>query len=406
MDPVVLAIPIFFVLIGAELLCNWLRTRKRPGTSVYRFNDAVANISCGVIDQVTGVFAKVLTVGIYALVYESVAIFEIPGHWLWFVLCFIGVDFCYYWSHRLSHDINIFWTGHVVHHQSEEYNLSVALRQGAMQKVLMFWVYLPLAIVGFSPEWFLYSIGFNLLYQFWIHTEAIDKMGWFELIFNTPSHHRVHHGRNPKYLDKNHAGVLIVWDKLFGTYQKEEEHPTYGITRPTESFNPVWAHVQPFSRLFQDVRSIPGWGDKLLFLLKPPGWYPKSMGGFREPGPIEKPIRKFNVELAFSVNIYLLVQYALAIGLTAGFLFGLDMYNVFEKVLFVVFILFYVLVLGVIFDKKRSAVLFDILRIACILGAAVYAFVEKDWNIAALVLALLGFSSLFWLLRIKNHIYG
>lgn len=406
MDPVILSIPIFFVLIGAELLWNAIRSRKQSGKSVYRFNDAVANISCGVIDQVTGVFAKVLTVGIYALVYESMAILDIPGHWLWFALCFVAVDFCYYWSHRLSHDINIFWTGHVVHHQSEEYNLSVALRQGAMQKVLMFWVYLPLAIIGFSPEWFLYSIGFNLLYQFWIHTEAIDKMGWFGLIFNTPSHHRVHHGRNPKYLDRNHAGVLIIWDKLFGTFQKEEEHPTYGITRPTKSFNPVWAHVQPFTRLFRDIKSIPKWGDKLKFLIKPPGWYPDNMGGFRHAVPISEPVPKYDVELARPVNIYLLAQYVIAIGLTAAFLFGLDYYDAFERAVFVGFILFYVLALGVLFDKKRSSLVFDLLRIVSIIAVSVYAFVEKDWNIAAIVLALFGISSLIWLLAIKKYFYG
>lgn len=373
---------------------------------MYRLNDAVANISCGVIDQVTGVFAKVITVGVYALVFESAGQFEIQSNWLWFSVCFIAVDFCYYWSHRLSHDINLFWTGHVVHHQSEEYNLSVALRQGAIQKVLMFWVYLPLAVIGFPPEWFLISIGFNLLYQFWIHTEAIGKMGFFELIFNTPSHHRVHHGRNPKYIDRNHAGVLIIWDKLFGTFQKEEEHPTYGITRPTNSFNPVWAHVQPFTRLYHDVASIPGFKDKLLYLIKPPGWYPASVGGPRVPDEITVEVKKFDVELSPSLNWYVLIQYMLAIGLTAGFLFGMDLYSGKEKVVFVAFILYYVLVLGVIFDKRPVALWLDLLRLLFVTGLAVFAWQSKGWMIPAIVMIAFAVLSAIWLLAIRKDLNG
>lgn len=406
MDPVILSIPIFFVLVGVELLWNWHRSRNNSEKNVYRFNDAVANISCGIIDQVTSVFAKVLTVGVYAWVYHTFALMEIPTNWFWFVVCFVAVDFCYYWSHRWSHGINFFWTGHVVHHQSEEYNLSVALRQGAMQKVLMLWVYLPLAVLGFSPLWFLYSIGFNLLYQFWIHTEAIEKMGWFERIFNTPSHHRVHHGRNPKYLDRNHAGVLIIWDKIFGSFQKEEEHPTYGITRPTKSFNPVWAHIQPFSRLFQDVAKIPGIKDKLRFLAKPPGWYPESMGGFQHAPAIKEPIEKFDVILPLRVNIYILIQYVLVVGITAGFLFGLHLFNQVEQAIIVAFILFYVWGLGLIFDRKPVAVLLDIVRLVFLLCAAGYIYSVKDWMIPALAVGLFGIISFVWLLMIKKNFNG
>ena len=364
-DPIILSIPIFFLLIGIELLWDAAQ-RKKSGKGRYRLNDAIANISCGIIDQVSGVFAKVFTVGAYALVWhlgQQLFSVNIPSNIFTWALCFVAVDLAYYWSHRLSHEVNLFWTGHVVHHQSEEYNLSVALRQGAFQKMLMFWVYLPLALLGFPPEWFLLSIAFNLLYQFWIHTEMIDRMGVLEWIMNTPSHHRVHHGRNPKYIDRNHAGVFIVWDRLFGTFQVEEEKPTYGITTPLNSFNPVDAHTRPFAMLWQDVKAIPGWGDKLRYLFKPPGWYPESLGGFKAPPEITGKERKFNVELPIQLHYYSLVQYLAILGITSLFLFNLDQMAWLQKGIFTVYILYYVLSLGSLFNAKKYASALEVVRL-------------------------------------------
>lgn len=375
LDPVILSIPIFFVLIGIELIYDAYQRRKK-GEGVYRLNDAFANISCGIIDQATAVFAKVFTVGAYVLVFslfEDLTPWTLPSNWFFYILCFIAVDFAYYWAHRWSHQVNLFWTGHVVHHQSEEYNLSVALRQGAFQKILMFWVYLPLAIVGFPPEWIVVSMGLNLLYQFWIHTEAVDKMGVFEWVMNTPSHHRVHHGRNPKYIDKNHAGVFIIWDRMFGTFQKEEERPTYGITRPLNTFNPVMAHVQPFRELWQDVRSIPSFKHKVRYLLAPPGWYPESLGGFKAPPEITGAEEKFNRTLPLGLNIYLLVQYAFVVGITAFFLFGLERYSTLEKGIFLMFLLYQVFGLGSIFDRNKKALVLEGVRTGMLFAFAVWS---------------------------------
>ncbi len=277
MNLVVLSIPIFFALIGLEVAWD-----QWKGRGLYRLGDSLANIGCGIMDQSSGLFLKVLTVGAYTAVFLSVATWrpwEMSGHWAVWIAAFVLSDFAYYWAHRLSHEVNILWIGHQVHHQSEDYNLGVALRQSVLQKVLLMWVYWPLAIIGFPPEMFLTSMAINLLYQFWIHTELIDRLGPLEWVLNTPSHHRVHHGRNPEYIDRNHAGVFIVWDRMFGTFQQEIVKPTYGVTRPTESFNPVQAQWKPVVDLWKDVRSIHGWRDRLRFLLAPPGWYPKSAGG-------------------------------------------------------------------------------------------------------------------------------
>tara|TARA_Y100000385_G_scaffold54271_1_gene51693 strand:+ start:882 stop:2135 length:1254 start_codon:yes stop_codon:yes gene_type:complete len=292
MNLVVLSIPIFFALIGLEVAWDQWR-----GRGLYRLGDSLANIGCGIMDQSSGLFLKVLTVGAYTAVFFSFTAWrpwELSGHWAVWVVAFVLSDFAYYWAHRLSHEVNILWIGHQVHHQSEDYNLGVALRQSVLQKVLLMWVYWPLAIIGFPPEMFLTSMAINLLYQFWIHTELIDRLGPLEWVLNTPSHHRVHHGRNPEYIDRNHAGVFIVWDRMFGTFQQELIKPTYGVTRPTESFNPVQAQWKPVVDLWTDVRSISGWRDRLRFLLAPPGWYPESAGGIQAAPAIVGPQFKFD----------------------------------------------------------------------------------------------------------------
>jgi alkylglycerol monooxygenase len=405
LDPVILSIPIFFVLIGIELLIDRHAQKKQQTKSVYRWNDAFTNISCGIIDQVTAVFAKVFTVGMYALVYElfkDLTFWTIPPTAWAMILCFLAVDLAYYWSHRISHKVNLFWTGHVVHHQSEDYNLSVALRQGAFQKVLLFWIYLPLAALGFPTTWFLVSIGINLLYQFWIHTEMINKMGWFESIFNTPSHHRVHHGKNPKYIDKNHAGVLIIWDKWFGTFQEEEEKPSYGITNPAQTFNPIWAHVQPFVRLWKELKTIPGFTDKIRFLFKPPGWYPEGMGGFKAPPEVVLPVVKFDRPAHHKWERYLFVQYVFCLLIVSVFLFNLNELQSNEKAVLLIYSLFYVLSLGFIFDQSKAAKFTEYLRFAVGFGLAIAMFALDYRNLALLWMVVTGIS-MVWYSTLPNQ---
>lgn len=397
LNPVVLSIPIFFLLIGLELAYDAVR-KKRSGQSLYRWNDSFTNISCGIIDQVTGVFAKVFTVFMYAATFallESVRpwTFELNG-WT-FAATFIVGDFFYYWSHRISHEVNLFWTGHVIHHQSEEYNLSVALRQGAMQKVLMFWIYLPMAALGFPVEFFISAMAFNLLYQFWIHTEVVRSLGPLEWVLNSPSHHRVHHGRNPKYIDRNHAGVFIFWDRWFGTFQAEEEAPVYGITRPTETFNPVYAHVQPYVRLWKDVKRVPGLADKVRYLVKPPGWYPASMGGFQAPPPVEG-VQKFNWTLPKRVNFYLFAQYVLVIGGTSVFLFGLEAFGPVAKALFTVWILLSLLSMGLLFDRRSSGWKLELFRWLSLAGVAGSALWQSGLDVIWVTVLAMAVASVAW----------
>lgn len=335
------------MLILAEVIYDRIKHRN-----LYRLNDAFANISCGIIEQISGLFAKVFTVAAYHVVYTNFAFFELENAWYWWLLCFIGVDFCYYWAHRLSHEVNILWLGHVVHHQSEDYNLSVALRQSTFQKVLTFWVYLPLALLGFKTEWFVLVGAYNLLYQFWIHTEVVGRLGWFEYIFNTPSHHRVHHGKNPQYIDRNHGGTLIIFDRMFGTFEPERERCIYGVTKPLSTFNPVSANLRPFADLWKEMRATPGLSNKLKLAFMPPGWSPDSTTAqtlFKStPTAVED--TKYDVPLPAAAGYYLFIQFALLLGASAVFLFQAGNLALGWQIACGLVIVYSAMSLGVMFD--------------------------------------------------------
>lgn len=301
------AIPVFFLLIGVELLVA--RIMKRD---VYHFSDAIANLSCGITQQVVGVLMRTLLFAGYIYLYENFQIWDlgVDKWWVW-VVCFVGVDFFYYWFHRLAHEISVMWGGHIVHHQSEEYNLSVALRQGSFQALSSWIFYLPLAWMGFSPLVFLVVAQFQTLYQFWIHTRLIGKMWWpIEYIFNTPSHHRVHHGINPQYIDKNHGGTLIIFDRLFGTFQVEEEEVVYGVTKPLKSWDPIWANLDYWRDIAKLIVHCRNPWDVVMVLVKGPGWRPTYLGGPQTPQPVSVAMfKKYDIQLPKGLSSYVLVQY-------------------------------------------------------------------------------------------------
>lgn len=347
-NPIILSIPIYFALIGIELLIQVFSKKK-----LYRLNDAITNISCGITSQLSGIFFKVISVGAYVIIYENLAIFSLPSTLLTFVILFVASDFCYYWAHRMSHQINLFWGGHVVHHQSEDYNFSVALRQSSFQVFWTFFFYFPLAVIGFSPTDFVFVSALVTIYQFWIHTETIGKLGFIEKVFNTPSHHRVHHGRDPKYIDKNHAGVFIIWDRLFGTFQEEEEKPTYGITKPVNSWNPVWVNFNHYAEMWQQLRIINGISNKIKYLFYPPGWLPQELGGYQSAPAVDKTrYQKFDTHSPGPLNIYVFIQYLLALAATAFFLFNYSKFSTFEQILFIAAIAVTIVNCGALFEMK------------------------------------------------------
>ncbi|MBX2946787.1 MAG: sterol desaturase family protein [Cyclobacteriaceae bacterium] len=380
-NPIVLSIPIFFILMGIELIVERLTHQK-----LYRLPDSIANLSCGITSQLSGLFLKIFAIGAYQFLFEHFAFFTLERTWLYWLMLFLLADMAYYWAHRMSHEINLFWGGHVVHHQSEEYNLSVALRQSSLQVVWTFAFSLPLAFIGFQTLDFALMSAFITLYQFWIHTETINKMGWFEYIFNTPSHHRVHHGRDPKYIDKNHAGTLIIWDKMFGTFQEEEERPTYGITKPINSWNPIWANISHYAEMSKDIKQIPKWGDRLRYLFKKPGWLPDYMGGYRAAPAVDKATyKKYDTPAPFRLNFYVLFQYTLCLLATALFLFKSSTFSLAEKTIITLLISITVVNCGVLFENRKWVVWSEWIRIIfypALLLALTFYFRLPTWYYA------------------------
>jgi hypothetical protein len=252
----------------------------------------------------------------------------------------------------------------VVHHQSEEFNLAVALRQGAFQGSFSWVFYLPLAWLGFPPLMFLTLSSINTLYQFWIHTRAIGRLGPLEWVLNTPSNHRVHHGRNPKYIDRNHGGTLIVWDRLFGTYAREEEEPVYGITTPLASWNPVWANLHYWADLGRRARRAARVADKVRLFLKPPGWNPPDLGGFTPAPEIGPAPSKFQVAIPRRVQVYVAAQFVAVLVLGSVFLFHQEQLAPAARAGVASALVASLVILGALLDGRRWAVPAEVGRLA------------------------------------------
>jgi sterol desaturase/sphingolipid hydroxylase (fatty acid hydroxylase superfamily) len=268
-NPIDYAVPAFVVLVLAEMVVARIKARDR-----YEPRDTLTSLSLGLGSTVAGALSGG---AVFALATWLAAfrLFDIGYAWYWFVLCFVLDDLAYYAFHRSAHRVRWFWASHVIHHSSQHYNLSTALRQtwtGFFSLGFLF--RLPLFLIGFPPAMVFFVAGLNLIYQFWIHTEVIARMPrWFEAVMNTPSHHRVHHATNPRYLDRNYAGVFIVWDRLFGTFEPErdDDRPRYGIVKNLGSFGVIWAACHEWVGIARDVWQAP-WGAKLGYVWRPPGW--------------------------------------------------------------------------------------------------------------------------------------
>ena len=272
---IVLATPVFLLLISVEFMVGWTR-----GRATYRLNDALSSIGLGIMSQLTGVFTKLITVGIYSAAFARFAACQLPATkvWVW-VGALLAYDLCYYWQHRLSHTCALLWASHVVHHQSEDYNLSTALRQTSGSWPVSWIFYLPMALLGVPPAVFATVALIDLLYQYWVHTQQIGRLGWFDRWFCSPSNHRVHHAVNDRYLDRNYGGILLVWDRVFGSFQEEvaSDPCIYGTRSPLRSWDPLWANLQVYWELAQDSWHAASWADKLRVWLRHPGWRPADV---------------------------------------------------------------------------------------------------------------------------------
>jgi alkylglycerol monooxygenase len=319
MDLIALAVPFFLLALLLEIGVDRWR-----GTGYYRLNDAINSLSTGTLSTTIGYFTRLLPVLIWGSVLQHLALFKIdPALFdlsarglLFWLLALLAFDFCYYWAHRFGHEISILWAAHAVHHQSEDYNLSTALRQTSTGFLFSWIFYLPLFLAGVPLSVVVTVNAIDLIYQFWVHTQHIRKLGWLDRVFVTPSNHRVHHAQNEIYIDRNYGGILILWDRMFGTFQEErdDEPVVFGVRKPLASWNPFWANVQVYHDLWRDARQTRSWRDKLGIWVSRTGWRPADVSRScpKQRTGIES-FAKYDPPLGRGMQRYLLAQFLAAV---------------------------------------------------------------------------------------------
>jgi len=378
---IALAIPVFLTLLLVEVI-----VARRQGLDVYRLSDAITDISCGMTQQATGVFLKVIPIAAYVWVYEHLRIGEIEGVLAW-VLAFLGTDMMYYWWHRFTHRVNIGWATHVVHHQSEDYNLAVALRQSLTSSISSAPFYLPLAVIGIHPLTFVVADALITLYQFWIHTETIQRLGVFEWVFNTPSHHRVHHGINPEYLDKNYAGALIIWDRMFGTFEPERQQVVYGTVKPLASFNPIWANIWYFWMLYKDSAAAQTTAERWKVWWAAPGYRPEGLEPYPEATAVTRAEQdKYDPEVPVGLSRYVFGHFLPMSAWIFCVLWFAESAATLTMLMAVALILVTALAWGGLFERKAWALPVEIARVATVGLFVTYVF-AGDAGFVGLVVA-------------------
>ena len=328
---IVLAAPVFFLLILAEWLWGLKLARQgQASAQTYRLDDAISSISLGMISQIAAIFTRLLRIGIYTLVFEQLALFPNQDWWnTWYgyLLALVFYDLCYYWFHRVSHEVAWFWGGHAVHHQSHHYNLSTALRQSTSGALLGWIFYIPMALAGVPPLVFGIVALIDLLYQFWVHIEHVGRLGWFDRWFCSPSNHRVHHAVNDAYVDRNYGGIWVVWDRLFGSFKEEDpKQPcVYGTRTPLHSWDPLWANVQVYAELAHDSWHAKRWQDKLMVWLRHPGWRPADVAArFPKPDFNLQQFTPYQPRQTRSVLVQATAWFVLLLGATMNLLWHMD----------------------------------------------------------------------------------
>lgn len=361
-DYVVQAVPLFTAFLVIELIFNLVQ----KSSDRFQLDDGLTSIGQGIIQELSRLFTEGTLLGGYIYVYNNFRIATLPwdsmATWLFAML---AIDFAYYWVHRWGHEINLAWSGHQVHHSSEFYNLTTALRQSALQAYYEPLLYLPLALVV-SPSMYLVHRQFNRLYQFLIHTEAVQTLGPLELVLNTPSHHRVHHGRDRYCIDKNYGGTLIIWDRLFGTFAAEQRRPAYGLTYSVNTFDPWTLQVDHFLNICKQLISIEGVGNKLSTLFKGPGWQPGKprLGDPNDIPDVFRPVETYAPKTSLFCRFYVTLQFSLIVIGYVKLKHWSPMISTGTLFSGIAYIFFSLAVMGAFLDKRRHACELEALRCA------------------------------------------
>jgi sterol desaturase/sphingolipid hydroxylase (fatty acid hydroxylase superfamily) len=393
------AIPAFFLFTGLEYFVACQQQKKH----LFKFDSSVANLSIGVAERLLNLFLTLSFYELFQFVYENYALFAIPNTPLIWIALLLATDLVWYWYHRCGHEINVLWAAHIVHHQSEEFNYTVSARITTLQAIIrnIFWCLLPLA--GFHPSMVIATLIIHGAYSFFTHTQLIPKLGWLEHIFITPSHHRVHHASNEKYLNKNYGDLFVFWDKLFGTFQKEEEEPVYGLTHPLKSYSFIWQHVHYYMELWEAVKRSSGFTEKLQIIFGKPELLDQRLRRHIERIYLSK--RKVSNN-SFRYKKYVQVQFVLVIivlFITSLFLAQLDTITL---VVMVGIIFITLVICGALLEQRTWIYPLEQIRFVGLIGYVSYALDDLNIGLFIILLSLFLGSTVTVKQRFLKFIYG
>jgi alkylglycerol monooxygenase len=362
LNPIVYAIPVFMITIVIEAAIAWRKKR-----AVYDIPDALGSLHNGVVSRLAGVFVAVITGGLYVVVWQNYRAFELPASSpLVWIFALFAYDLCYYWNHRMGHEMNIMWASHVVHHSSEYFNLSTALRQSSTGGFFGWMFYMILAVIGIPPAVFAVVALIDLLYQYWVHTELIGRMGVLDRIMVTPSNHRVHHGQNDYCIDKNYGGIFIIWDRIFGTFvdERDGEKIVYGIRKPLNSYNALWSNFHVYAELLKQSLTAKGLRAKIAVWFAPPtGWQGADIP------PLSPAFQRFDRQATPALRWYAVVQYTITTALVVHFMAITPKMTWGERGLYAGIVLASALSVGALMESRAFARWIESARVL-VLGAA------------------------------------
>jgi sterol desaturase/sphingolipid hydroxylase (fatty acid hydroxylase superfamily) len=406
MDLIAIAVPFFLAALFLELAVDRLKQ-----TGYYRSNDAINSLSAGILSESTGYFTKLVQYTIWGFVLGKLALFEWQRSWfdaslqgvlLW-VLAAVLWDFCYYWNHRLGHEISILWAAHAVHHQSEEYNLSTALRQTSSSFIFSWIFYVPLFLIGIPADVLITVAAANLIYQFWVHTRFVNRLGVLDRIFVTPSNHRVHHAQNERYIDKNYGGIFILWDRMFGTFVEEsdDEPVIFGVRKPLANWNPFWANFQVYNYLLFDARKARRWQDKIAVWFRRTGWRPADVEAAYPKDAVDlDSFQKYDPQLSSTRRRYVVAQFLVVVALALSIADAFATQG--AQVILVPCLLLWanLYTLGLLNEGRPYATQFELVRLFLIAPVGVYgldtSLIEKTPTVGFIVATYILVSAL-WL---------
>jgi alkylglycerol monooxygenase len=389
LDYIAFAVPFFIFFMLLEYFISVKKTKK-----IHQFNESIANLNVGIVERITDLLTTGLFFFVFSWLHQNFAVFHIENNWLSWLLLFLATDLVWYWYHRLGHEVNIFWAAHIVHHQSEDFNYTAAARITVIQAVArgLFWSVLP--IIGFPPEMITLLLLIHGTYPFFTHTQLIGKLGWLEYIIVTPTHHGVHHSSNPEYLDKNFGDMLIIWDKLFGTYAEETVQPQYGLTKSLGSHSFLWQHFHYFLELYVAVRRAKSFKQKIKVLFGSPNDHDPRIRTL-----LERKLSQKNNQISLSKNLIKAIQIKTITTIVILFLAILFSHYFNSYLLFLItsFILLSVIITGAMLEQKRWIFHLEFTRLVLIcffIDATLPSFNPTGFLLSIVTIALLFYNSI------------